>query len=172
MSGKQVGPSLFGWIRIGTNRNVYLTVPRSSVEPCACHRDPPRLSRSTRPTRPAPSGTPPECLEFQKEQKELSCSFQAVLVTIHHEMMSTHVLWKGLFMILLPVDGTWTTWTSWNYCSVSCGTGSRVRSRQCPLASHGGLAECNTPGQYQYQFKTCYQPQCPRKQSSCAKRTP
>ncbi|XP_069890339.1 hemicentin-1 [Dipodomys merriami] len=39
-----------------------------------------------------------------------------------------------------PVDGKWTTWTSWSACTVSCGGGARQRTRDCsnPVPQYGG----------------------------------
>ena len=40
-------------------------------------------------------------------------------------------------------DGNWGSWETWGECSKTCGTGSRLRSRECndPPAMNGG-AEC------------------------------
>ncbi|XP_032901290.1 adhesion G protein-coupled receptor B2-like isoform X2 [Amblyraja radiata] len=39
-----------------------------------------------------------------------------------------------------PVHGLWEEWSPWSLCSVSCGRGSRTRSRMCVAPQHGGKA--------------------------------
>ena len=42
--------------------------------------------------------------------------------------------------ISCPVNGNWSTWQDWNSCSVTCGSGSRSRYKECnnPEPVHGG----------------------------------
>ncbi|KAJ8310623.1 hypothetical protein KUTeg_012488 [Tegillarca granosa] len=42
-----------------------------------------------------------------------------------------------------PIDGVWTSWTSWSVCTVTCGGGTQDKTRTCtdPAPQHGG-ADC------------------------------
>ncbi|CAC5417849.1 Adhesion G protein-coupled receptor B2,Coadhesin,Thrombospondin-1,Mucin-like protein,Hemicentin-1,Adhesion G protein-coupled receptor B3,Thrombospondin-2 [Mytilus coruscus] len=41
-----------------------------------------------------------------------------------------------------PIDGEWTTWTSWGTCTVTCGGGAQDRTRSCtnPAPQYNGAA--------------------------------
>ena len=43
-------------------------------------------------------------------------------------------------LFLLTVDGNWTQWSHWSACSLSCGGGTRSRTRTCtdPPPSNNG----------------------------------
>ncbi|CAL1547996.1 unnamed protein product [Lymnaea stagnalis] len=53
---------------------------------------------------------------------------------------------KKCEIIKCPVDGGWSLWNSWSWCTATCGRGVRERSRTCgsPKPQHGGK-ECDGP---------------------------
>ena len=57
------------------------------------------------------------------------------------------------------VDGGWSGWSRWGYCSESCGTGTRSRSRTCsqPPPQYGGET-CSGPS---LETKECFLKNCP-----------
>ncbi|XP_022314749.2 adhesion G protein-coupled receptor B1-like isoform X1 [Crassostrea virginica] len=61
-----------------------------------------------------------------------------------------------------PVDGMLSVWGDWTPCSVTCGSGSRVRSRACIPPQHGGR-DCNG---LTYDMSTCSLPECPKPSST------
>ncbi|CAF4070391.1 unnamed protein product [Rotaria sp. Silwood2] len=52
-----------------------------------------------------------------------------------------------------PIDGGWTTWTSWSNCSLNCSGGIQTRTRNCtnPSPAYNG-APCVGSS---YQYQTC-----------------
>ncbi|KAJ8287344.1 hypothetical protein COCON_G00000030 [Conger conger] len=56
-----------------------------------------------------------------------------------------------------PVHGLWEEWSPWSLCSVTCGRGSRTRSRSCMAPQHGGKT-CGGP---ELQTKLCNIAVCP-----------
>nr|XP_022315094.1 thrombospondin-2-like isoform X1 [Crassostrea virginica] len=61
-----------------------------------------------------------------------------------------------------PVDGMLSVWGDWTPCSVTCGSGSRVRSRACIPPQHGGR-ECHG---LTFDMSTCSLPACPKQSTS------
>ncbi|XP_043073616.1 adhesion G protein-coupled receptor B2 isoform X5 [Puntigrus tetrazona] len=55
------------------------------------------------------------------------------------------------------VHGLWEEWSSWSLCSVTCGRGTRTRSRICVLPQHGSKG-CGGP---EVQTKLCNIAVCP-----------
>ncbi len=71
----------------------------------------------------------------------------------------------AVFFPHYPVNGGWADWSSWGSCSVTCGTGTRNRTRTCtnPAPQHGGnnCARDNTEN------KPCSCPACPGRTALC-----
>ncbi|XP_013408767.1 coadhesin [Lingula anatina] len=74
-----------------------------------------RLVRSRECNNPAPQHGGQECTGMHKQKKR--CTLKKC-----------------------PIDGDWSLWTDWTPCSVTCGTGSHTRSRECvaPRPRFGG----------------------------------
>ena len=65
----------------------------------------------------------------------------------------------------ITVNGSWSDWTDWGSCTVTCGGGgNRKRLRTCtnPPAAHGGL-DCQGVGE---ETGDCNSPPCPGKPTS------
>lgn len=42
------------------------------------------------------------------------------------------------FPLIILVDGKWTDWGDWGDCSVTCGGGEKIRTRECDGPYYGG----------------------------------
>merc|ERR1719471_364220 len=58
-----------------------------------------------------------------------------------------------------PVDGNWGEWTEYGSCSLTCGDGTRTRSRMCdaPAPANGG-ADCQGDAE---EAEPCHEGDCP-----------
>ena len=52
-------------------------------------------------------------------------------------LVVTHI---SLFVCVIPEDGGWSLWGTWQACAVTCGEGMRQRYRSCdsPKPMYGG----------------------------------
>ncbi|KAJ3580630.1 hypothetical protein NHX12_034328, partial [Muraenolepis orangiensis] len=69
-----------------------------------------------------------------------------------------HCMWKNPSQS--KQDGSWAAWGKYGACSRSCGSGVRIRTRQCanPAPSNGGQ-DC--PG-VNYDYQLCNTDECPK----------
>lgn len=80
-----------------------------------------------------------------------------------HPDNPSQLLWygweKGCSEFHCPIDCTYSDWTVWGSCSVSCGGGIKTRSRNSTAPQHGG-AVCNRPTEYLGGDTPCRRPTC------------
>jgi hypothetical protein len=76
----------------------------------------------------------------------------------------------GGYLEICPSDCTYQPWNDWGACDVSCGNGTRTRTRSVTQASHDGIAcvassdatfEWTGSSGTETQQKTCLERQCP-----------
>ncbi|XP_052083470.1 coadhesin-like [Mytilus californianus] len=60
---------------------------------------------------------------------------------------------------LCPINGGWSEWAPWNACTVTCGEGTRTKTRSCsnPAPHHGGV-DC---GNDDSETQSCTKRDCP-----------
>lgn len=62
-------------------------------------------------------------------------------------------------LLIISVDGGYSEWGEWNACTVTCGIGSKSRTRDCdnPVPDYGG-ANCSGDSE---DIMTCNETPCP-----------
>ncbi|WAR23858.1 TSP2-like protein [Mya arenaria] len=90
---------------------------------------------------------------------ELFVYSKAFLIDGASSVMQLTCCLRVLCNINLSVDGSWSEWSAWAACDVTCGTGTSSRLRQCnnPAPVHGGH-DC--VGQTS-EIKLCIDQKCP-----------
>ena len=43
------------------------------------------------------------------------------------------------FLFFVKVNGGWCGWNAWSHCSKSCGSGTKLRTRQCKCPAKKGV---------------------------------
>jgi len=73
--------------------------------------------------------------------------FIRILYEILQKETTMIIALMSLCLFFPAVDGVWADWSHWS-CDVSCGTGTRTRTRSCtnPPPTHGG-DDCQGPSQ-------------------------
>jgi hypothetical protein len=110
-----------------------------------------------------------ESILYLKNIRNISVSYQNHIVIVSALFL---ILKYFCFFMCNSVDGSWGNWLNWGACSVTCGDGTRSRSRSCnnPSPSNGGeqcqgsnvnsqncnIKECNTFGKFKTaNFRKC-----------------
>ncbi|VDI19374.1 Hypothetical predicted protein, partial [Mytilus galloprovincialis] len=106
---------------------------------------------------PAPANGGPDCSGSGTDSKQ--CATNPCPSIIQHLPKLCALLYMKNWYTSLSKAGNWGRWTRWSSCSVSCGGGSRKRTRSCdnPAPSNGGL-DCSG---YSTDSKKCARNPCP-----------
>lgn len=82
--------------------------------------------------------------------KQQTAFQKSVQVSLRSTLKKSNVLNNQIFFIYVAgvffftVDGVWNEWMQWSDCTVSCGYGTRNRSRTCKGPYYKGK-ECDGP---------------------------
>ena len=70
------------------------------------------------------------------------------------------------YLMSAPIVNGTSGWTSWNPCSVSCGSGERMRTIAClGIPRNGGYGCENVSSAMQFERHPCQMPECDGKSS-------
>ncbi|XP_060573023.1 thrombospondin-1-like isoform X2 [Ruditapes philippinarum] len=59
-------------------------------------------------------------------------------------------------------DYSWTTWSPWSICSISCDSGTQKRSRECSIRIEGnGESTCDQADGVSEETQPCHKQSCP-----------
>ena len=58
-------------------------------------------------------------------------------------------------MIIFLVDCQWSAWSRWSACSVTCGNGTKEKSRQVLTSAKNGGDSCRGPSGQSRQIERC-----------------
>ncbi|KAJ8321738.1 hypothetical protein KUTeg_000209 [Tegillarca granosa] len=110
-------------------------------------------TRSRSCTNPAPQYQGANCQGLDASSQ--SCNTQNCPSKLYFiRKVTKYVMYNDMekYMQIVPnfqgiVDGEWTSWTSWDTCTVTCGGGTQGRTRTCtnPAPQYGG-ADCAVDG--------------------------
>ena len=103
----------------------------------------------------------PRLQSFRQRKKGQNWHFRRKKASIEpREKKHVHIQKCNFFCcFLVKVHGSWSTWTSWSMCTVSCAGGKSLRRRYCnnPRSQFGGE---NCQGAFR-EKKTCNEHTCP-----------
>ena len=104
-----------------------------------------------------------QCKEHEDQDKFNLIDFLALLINILSGCATVivdymHKIYRSSLLSLhdFEVDSTWDDWTDWGECSVTCGSGSKERTRTCLAPQHGGQeTECSASSAHEVDSEPC-----------------